>query len=91
MRNHRRRDRSLFRQGLAIQGRRVAPYVDSEEFEGEEEEKEAPACSAAAESIACNYHEILPGHLHKGCPGFRSAANLAVTYLGNVAVLRNLG
>ena len=37
---------------LAVLGRRVMPYVDSEEFEGEEEEKEAQPCSAAAESVA---------------------------------------
>ena len=38
---------------LAVLGRRIAPYVDSEEFEGEEgEEKEVQPCSAAAESIA---------------------------------------
>ena len=38
---------------LAVLGRRVAPYVDSEEFEGEEGgEDAAPACSATAESVA---------------------------------------
>jgi ammonium transporter Rh len=38
---------------LAVLGRRVAPYVDSEEFEEKEgEEKEVQPCSAAAESVA---------------------------------------
>jgi hypothetical protein len=42
---------------LAVLGRRITPYVDSEEFEGEEggeEEGEevAQACSATAESVA---------------------------------------